>query len=54
MRNLDRRQFLSTGVVVIGGGLLGAAARPWVAKAAPDAQSVVGEQEIVGGWPAVA
>src|ERR1700755_3308878 len=50
MPNLDRRQFLSTGVVVIGGGLLGAAAGPKAAKAAPGAQSVVGEQEIAGGW----
>jgi mannosylglycoprotein endo-beta-mannosidase len=50
MPNLDRRQFLSTGVVVIGGGLLGAAARPRAAKAAPGAQGVVGEQEIADGW----
>jgi mannosylglycoprotein endo-beta-mannosidase len=50
MPNLDRRQFLSTGVVVMGGGLLGAAARPRAATAAPGAPSVLGEQEIAGGW----
>jgi len=51
MPNLDRRQFLSTGVVVVvGGGALGAAARPRVAKADSGGQSVVGEQEIASGW----
>jgi mannosylglycoprotein endo-beta-mannosidase len=57
MPNLDRRKFLSTGAVVIGGGLLGAAARPGTAKAnpgpqkaTPGAQSAVDEQELASGW----
>ena len=48
--SLNRRQFLSTGVVVIGGGLLGAAVRPATANAAPGGQNVVGEQEIAEQW----
>lgn len=50
MPNVGRRQFLSAGVVVIGGGLLGPAARASAATSAPGAQSAVDEQEIADGW----
>ncbi|WP_037358084.1 glycoside hydrolase family 2 protein [Amycolatopsis orientalis] len=54
MTQVNRRRFLSGGIAVAGGGVLGAFGVPGTAGAAPEARPLAVGGEIAGGWTFVA